>query len=182
MSFSTGSTALSPTRLHALNSSHASRLRHDRERLPNPFRPSHRLPRLWPDALHQLSRSAAAVPHPPIPAARQAIRPNAQGTGKKRSTRKPGIQRKMIICCEGRPGQGKSYQAIRQIVNKYQEPKTKTMPLFSPTSQQLEERMSEEELIAVLLLSGLVTLVEAKMKARDRKLTIRIRKNARAAA
>ena len=86
----------------------------------------------------------------------------------------------MTICCEGRPGQGKSYQAIRQILNKYQEPKT--MPLFSPTSQQLEERMSEEELIAVLLLSGLVTLVEAKMKARDRKLTIRIRKNARAAA
>ena len=27
----------------------------------------------------------------------------------------------MIICCEGRPGQGKSYQAIRQILNKYQE-------------------------------------------------------------
>jgi hypothetical protein len=88
----------------------------------------------------------------------------------------------MIICCEGRPGRGKSYQAIRQIVNKYQEPKTMPMPLFSPTSQQLEERMSEEELIASLLLSGLVTLVEAKMKARDRKLTIRIRKNARAAA
>ena len=88
----------------------------------------------------------------------------------------------MIICYEGRPGQGKSYQATRQIMNKYQEPKTKTMPLFSPTSQQLEERMSEEELIASLLLSGLVTLVEAKMKARDRKLTIRIRKNARAAA
>lgn len=88
----------------------------------------------------------------------------------------------MIICYEGRPGQGKSYQAIRQIVNKYQEPKTKTMPLFSPTSQRLEERMSDEELIAALLLSGLVTLVEAKMKARDRKLTIRIRKNARAAA
>jgi len=85
----------------------------------------------------------------------------------------------MIICCEGRPGQGKSYQATRQILNKYQEPKT--MPLFSPTSQQLEERMSEEELIASLLLSGLVTLVEAKMKARDRNLTIRIRKNARAA-
>lgn len=69
-------------------------------------------------------------------------------------------------------------------MNKYRELKTKTMlmPLFSPTSQQLEERMSEEELIASLLLSGLVTLVEAKMKARDRKLTIRIRKNVRAAA
>jgi hypothetical protein len=90
----------------------------------------------------------------------------------------------MIICYEGRPGQGKSYQATRQIMNKYRELKTKTMPmpLFSPTSQQLEERMSEEELIAALLLSGLVTLVEAKMKARDRNLTIRIRKNARAAA
>ena len=56
------------------------------------------------------------------------------------------------------------------------------MPLFRPTSQQLEERMSEEELIASLLLSGLVTLVEAKIKARNRNLTIRIRKNARAAA
>ena len=55
------------------------------------------------------------------------------------------------------------------------------MPLFSPTSQQLEERMSEEELIAALLLSGLVTLVEAKMKAQDRNLTIRIRKNAKTA-
>jgi len=86
----------------------------------------------------------------------------------------------MIICYEGRPGQGKSCQAIRQIVNKYQEPKT--MPLFSPTSQHIEERMSEEELIASLLLSGLVTLAEAKIKARDRNLTIRIRKNARAAA
>jgi len=86
----------------------------------------------------------------------------------------------MLICYEGRPGQGKSFQTIRQIANKYQEPKT--MPFFSPTSQQLEERMSEEELIAALLLSGLVTLVEAKIKARDRKLTIRIRKNARAAA
>ena len=85
----------------------------------------------------------------------------------------------MIICYEGRPGQGKSFQAIFQIANKYQEPKT--MPLFSPTSQQLEERMSEEELIAALLLSGLVTLVEAKMKARDRNLTIRIRKNAKTA-
>jgi len=87
----------------------------------------------------------------------------------------------MIICCEGRPGQGKSFQAIRQILNKYQEPKSMPMPRFSPTSQQLEERMSEEELIAGLLLSGLVTLVEAKMKARDRKLTIRIRKNAKTA-
>ena len=56
------------------------------------------------------------------------------------------------------------------------------MPLYSPTSQQLEERMSEEELIAALLLSGLMTLVEAKVKAIDRNLTIRIRKNARAAA
>jgi len=88
----------------------------------------------------------------------------------------------MIICYEGRPGQGKSYQATRQILNKYQEHKTKPMPLFSPTSQQLEERMSEEEVIAALLLSGLVTLVEAKIRARNRNLTIRIRKNARAAA
>ena len=86
----------------------------------------------------------------------------------------------MIICYEGRPGQGKSFQAIRQIANNNQEPKN--MPLTSPTLQQPKERMSEEELIVGLLLSGLVTLVEAKIKAIDRNLTIRIRKNARAAA
>ena len=86
----------------------------------------------------------------------------------------------MIICYEGRPGQGMSFQAIRQIANHNQEPTT--MRLTSPTHDNPKEPISKEELVAGMLASGCVTLVEAKMKARDRNLTIRIRKNARAAA
>jgi hypothetical protein len=86
----------------------------------------------------------------------------------------------MIICYEGLPGQGMSYQAIPQIANKHQEPTT--MRLISPTHDNPKEPISKEELVAGMLASGCVTLVEAKMKARDRNLTIRIRKNARAAA
>ena len=73
-----------------------------------------------------------------------------------------------------------SYQAIRQIANHNQEPTT--MRLTSPTHDNPKESISKEELVAGMLASGCVTLVEAKMKARDRNLTIRIRKNARAAA
>jgi hypothetical protein len=86
----------------------------------------------------------------------------------------------MIICYEGRPGQGMSFQTLPQIANRNQEPKT--MRLTSPTHDNPKETISKEELVAGMLASGCVTLVEAKMKARDRNLTIRIRKNARAAA
>lgn len=56
------------------------------------------------------------------------------------------------------------------------------MRLTSPTYDNPKEPISKEELVAGMLASGCVILVEAKMKARDRNLTIRIRKNARAAA
>ena len=56
------------------------------------------------------------------------------------------------------------------------------MRLTSPTHDNPKEPISKEELVAGMLASGCVTLIEAKMKARDRNLTIRIRKNARAAA
>ncbi|MDD2469152.1 MAG: hypothetical protein PHI97_34740 [Desulfobulbus sp.] len=56
------------------------------------------------------------------------------------------------------------------------------MRLTSPTHDNPKEPISKEELVAGALASGFFTLVDAKMKARDRNLTIRIRKNARAAA
>ena len=73
-----------------------------------------------------------------------------------------------------------SFQTLPQIANRNQEPTT--MRLTSPTHENPKEPISKEELVAGMLASGCVILVEAKMKARDRKLTIRIRKNARAAA
>ena len=73
-----------------------------------------------------------------------------------------------------------SYQPSPKLRTKHQEPKT--MRLTSPTHDNPKEPISKEELVAGMLASGCVTLVEAKMKARDRNLTIRIRKNARAAA
>ncbi len=73
-----------------------------------------------------------------------------------------------------------SYQPLTQIANHNQEPKT--MRLVSPPYDNPKETISKEELVAGMLASGCVTLVEAKIKARDRNLTIRIRKNARAAA
>ncbi len=56
------------------------------------------------------------------------------------------------------------------------------MRLTSPPYDNPKETISKEELVAGMLASGCVTLVEAKVKAIDRNLTIRIRKNARAAA
>ena len=56
------------------------------------------------------------------------------------------------------------------------------MRLISPPYDNPKEPISKEELVAGMLASGCVTLVEAKVKAIDRNLTIRIRKNARAAA
>jgi len=85
----------------------------------------------------------------------------------------------MIICSEGLPGQGMSFEAIRQIANP--KPGNQTMRLTSPTHDNPKESISKEELVAGMLASGCVTLVEAKMKARDRNLTIRIRKNAKTA-
>ena len=73
-----------------------------------------------------------------------------------------------------------SYQPLPKLRTQHQEPTT--MRLTSPTHDNPKEPISKEELVAGMLASGCVTLVEAKMKARDRNLTIRIRKNARAAA
>ncbi len=86
----------------------------------------------------------------------------------------------MIVCTHGFPGQGMSYEPIPRIANQHQEPAT--MKLTTPTYDNLKEPISKEELVAGLLISGYVSLVDAKLKARDRNLTIRIRANARAAA
>lgn len=55
------------------------------------------------------------------------------------------------------------------------------MRLISPPFDNPKEPISKEELVAGMLASGCVTLVEAKMKAIDRNLTIRIRRNAKTA-
>ncbi len=73
-----------------------------------------------------------------------------------------------------------SYEPIPRIANQPQDPTA--MKLTTPTYDNPKEPLSKEELVAGLLISGYVSLVEAKLKARDRNLTIRIRKNARAAA
>jgi len=85
-----------------------------------------------------------------------------------------------IICYDGPPGQIIFCQPYLQTANP--KPGNQTMRLTSPTHDNPKETISKEELVAGMLASGCVTLVEAKMKARDRNLTIRIRKNARAAA
>jgi len=85
----------------------------------------------------------------------------------------------MIICYEGRPGQGMSYQPLPKL--RTQNPGNQAMRLISPPFDNPKEPISKEELVAGMLASGCVTLVEAKMKARDRNLTIRIRKNAKTA-
>ncbi len=85
----------------------------------------------------------------------------------------------MIICYEGLPGQGMSYQPLPKL--RTPKPGNQTMRLTSPTHDNPKEPISKEELVAGMLASGCVTLVEAKMKARDRNLTIRIRKNAKTA-
>ncbi len=51
------------------------------------------------------------------------------------------------------------------------------MKLTSPTYNDAKEPICKENLVAGLLFSGHVHLVEAKMRAKDRNLTIRIRNN-----
>lgn len=56
------------------------------------------------------------------------------------------------------------------------------MKLTSPSYTNPKEPLTKEELVVGLLISGYVSLVDVKLKARDRNLTLRIRNNARAAA
>jgi hypothetical protein len=76
-----------------------------------------------------------------------------------------------------------SFHGIKSLsLNANPKQGAKTMRLISPPYDSPKETISKEELVAGMLASGCVTLVEAKVKAIDRNLTIRIRKNARAAA
>jgi len=81
----------------------------------------------------------------------------------------------MITCYNGIPGQGMSYETAREILKQHQEPQT--MKLTSPAYNDEKEPISKEQLVAGLLFSGRVHLVEARMRAKDRNLTIRIRNN-----